>query len=124
MENEIGGSSSVEEMQGEEPSGVVSEHSDTVSDLTSYCAKWILKTSETRKLTRTALVGIVEDTADLIKEVLSSAKSQILHSLRDNELNTSCIMKVFSDDNESLKSFDTLLTFQQQVKYYRELLIL
>ena len=34
--NEIGGSSSVEEMQGEESSGVISEHSDTVSDLTLY----------------------------------------------------------------------------------------
>ena len=87
------------------------------------------------KLTRTALVGIVEDTADLIKKVLSSAKSQILH--KENYIvwiyvpllwaeskmvrfNSSCIMKIFSDDNESLKPFNTLLTFQQQVKYYRE----
>ena len=40
--NEIGGSSSIEEIQGEGSSGVVSEHSDTVSDLTLYCVKYNL----------------------------------------------------------------------------------
>ena len=59
--NEVGRSLSIGELEEEESSGVVSEHPDTVSDLTLYCGKWILKTSETRKLTRTALVGIIED---------------------------------------------------------------
>ena len=59
--NEVGRSLSIGELEEEESSGVVSEHHDTVSDLTLYCGKWILKTSETRKLTRTALVGIIED---------------------------------------------------------------
>ena len=35
----------------------------STEDIRSYCAKWILKISETRSLTRRATIGIVEDTA-------------------------------------------------------------
>ena len=36
-------------------------------DVRNFCAKWILKTSELRKLTRNASLGIVEDVSDLIR---------------------------------------------------------
>ena len=35
-------------------------------DVKSFIAKWLLKTSETRSLTRTASTGIVEDVGALI----------------------------------------------------------
>lgn len=97
------------------------EFPDNSDHLTLYCAKWILKTNETRKLTRSAMVGIVNVTADLIREILSSVKAQLLSTLRKSEVDpTTSIMKVFSDDNKSLQPFSTLMTFQQQQKYYRE----
>ena len=36
------------------------------SEMQSYAAKWILKTSEMRRLTRTATLGVVEDASDLV----------------------------------------------------------
>ena len=38
----------------------------SAAHLQSYSAKWILKTSETRSLTRTATLGIVQDVTDLV----------------------------------------------------------
>ena len=35
-------------------------------EITSFAAKWILKTRETRKLTRSAMQGVVEDVTDLV----------------------------------------------------------
>ena len=50
----------------------------STSYLTDYCAKWILKPGETRKLTRTALLGIIEDSSQLIEEILTNVKSQVM----------------------------------------------
>lgn len=56
-----------------------SEDSGTVSssslDLKKYAAKWILKTSETRNLTRQATIDIIEDTSFLC---LPSLRTYIL----------------------------------------------
>jgi len=39
-------------------------------DMQTYAAKWILKTSEARSLTRTATMGIVEDASDFVTDSL------------------------------------------------------
>ena len=54
---------------------------EIVPSTSDYCAKWILKPRETRKLTRTALLGINEDSSQLIEEVLTNVKSQVDASL-------------------------------------------
>ena len=40
-------------------------HIPSSSEIQSYAAKWILKTSEMKSLTRTATLGAVEDMSDL-----------------------------------------------------------
>ena len=49
----------------------------TVEVLKAFGAKWILRTSETRYLTRKATVGMVEDVSDLIEVVSQSLHDQI-----------------------------------------------
>ena len=61
-------------------------------DFTDYCAKWILKTSETKKLTTTATVGIVEDVADLVKEVSSCLADQVKSCLTENGVDFNAIV--------------------------------
>ena len=95
----------------------------SAASLTSYCAKWILKTSETRYLTRTATVGIVQDSAELISEVISNIQQQVIGVLQEINVNNDQLVTRISDvfkDNEFLKPFHSLMTFQQQLKYYRE----
>ena len=82
--------------------------SNYLPDFTDYCAKWILKFSETSKLTRTATVGIVEDVADLIKEVSSCLADQVKNCLTENGLDFNAIVglsDVFSPSNEATVSF-------------------
>lgn len=90
------------------------------TDLQSYAAKWILKTSETRSLTRAATLGIVEDVSDLIDVVSQSLKSQIRQILNssgvDQEI-TSMVEDVFSCS--ATKPFGGLTSFHQQLQYYR-----
>ena len=92
-------------------------------DFTDYCAKWILKTSETSKLTRTATVGIVEDVADLIKEVSLCLADQVKSCLTENGLDFNAIVglsDVFSPSNEATVSFSSIMTFHQQLTYYKQ----
>jgi hypothetical protein len=51
-------------------------------DLTDHCAKWILKTSETRSLTRTATIGVVQDVSDLISDITDHLKTQVQSCLK------------------------------------------
>ena len=51
-------------------------------NFTNYCAKWILKTIESRRLTRIATIGIVEDISELIKEDCSCVEDQVKNCLR------------------------------------------
>lgn len=50
-----------------------------------FAAKWILKTGETRSLTRKATLGIVEDVSDLVDFVTHSLKQQTQNALTANE---------------------------------------
>ena len=52
---------------------------------------WILKTSETRKLTGIATVGIVEDVLELVKEVVSRVETQVKGCLENGGVNFTSI---------------------------------
>ena len=49
----------------------------TEEEMTDYCARWILKTSETRCLTRTAMVGIVHDVLILLRRLCRQSESKL-----------------------------------------------
>ena len=55
---------------------------DCPPNFSDYCAKWILKTSEMRKLTRTATVGIVQDVSELVKEIAGHLQHQVQNCLQ------------------------------------------
>ena len=90
-------------------------------DIKLYCAKWLLKTSETRSLTRAASIGIVEDVSALIEHVTNGIKSEIKSILTSNQIDNSVISKteeLFT--NSALTPFEGLSTFYQQLQYYQE----
>ena len=66
------------------------------NDHSLYSAKWILKMSETRKLTRAATISIVEDTSDFIEEILMNAKDQLLISMNEVALNVIRMLETLS----------------------------
>lgn len=87
-------------------------------DMQSFAAKWILKTSETRSLTRTATLGIVTDVADMVKHVTECLESQTRRILDSSGIDSSLIDGVFS--GPVTKPFEGLTSFNNQVNYYRK----
>lgn len=93
----------------------------SAAHLQSYGAKWILKTSETRSLTRTATLGIVQDVADLVAFMTQMLGDKTREVLQQNEVDDSIVREVGSVFNGFLeKPFAGLTTFHQQLQYYRE----
>lgn len=66
----------------------------SADDLQSFSAKWILKTSETRSLTRAATLGIVNDVSDLLGFISDSLKEQIRKVLQQNGVDDSIIREI------------------------------
>ena len=62
--------------------GIYDETLQPSTDLTDYCAKCL--TTETRKLTKTATVDIVEDVSDLVSEVVTNVEAHVTQCLREN----------------------------------------
>ena len=90
-------------------------------DMKMYCAKWLLKTSETRTLTRAVSVGIVEDVLSLIEFVTNGIKSEIANLLTSNQIDNNVILKVKElFTNPTLVPFVGLSTFYQQMQYYKD----
>lgn len=86
----------------------------TQCDFTHYCAKWILKTSETRRLTRNSTLGIVQDVTDLVREVSTSIEDQVKVCLQQNGINFDTVLglsDVFSENNPITMPFSELMTF-------------
>ncbi|XP_019862680.1 PREDICTED: uncharacterized protein LOC109591385, partial [Amphimedon queenslandica] len=91
------------------------------NDVRNFCAKWILKTSELRKLTRKASLGIVEDVSGLIRQICSILHQQVSrHLLRNNISITDDLMDIFSESNDVITPFRSLTTFHQQLNFYKE----
>lgn len=92
----------------------------TTAEMQTFAAKWILKTSETRSLTRTATLGIVEDVSDLVDFVAHNLKQQTQSALAAKGVDKSTIStldEVFSSC--VTKPFEGLTSFHQQLQYYR-----
>lgn len=90
-------------------------------DVRNFCAKWILKTSELRKLTRNASLGIVEDVSDLIRQICSILHQQVSHHLLRNNISiTDDLRDIFSESNDVITPFKSLTTFHQQLNFYKE----
>jgi len=89
-------------------------------DLQAFSAKWILKTSETRYLTRKATLGIVHDVSDLVEVVSQSLQDQVQSILHSNGIDhavTSQVNEVF--DGCTSKPFEGVTSFYQQLQHYR-----
>lgn len=90
---------------------------------TDYCAKWILKTSETRKLTRNATLGIVHDVSDIVKEVSLCIEDQVKCCLQENGINfdnVSGLSEIFTESNVVISPFAELMSFHQQLAYFKK----
>ena len=84
------------------------------SEMQSYAAKWILKTSEMRSLTRTATLGVVEDVSDLVEFVSQSLKDQVCHELISTGVDSMIISKVEEIFKGFIvKLFEGLTSFHQ-----------
>ena len=94
-------------------------NADTIQ---SFSSRWILKTSETRTLTRDATVGIVEDVADLVTYVSKCLLSETKSILEDNEINSELVLSKLRDlfSSHITKPFDGLSSFSNQLQYYRK----
>ena len=95
--------------------------SETAVDMRSFSARWILKTSETRSLTRRATLGIVADVSDMVDFVVESLRTQTNSVLSNAGVDLSTLSKVdevFSSSNT--RPFEGLTSFHHQVQYYKD----
>ena len=90
-------------------------------DLQPYAARWILKTRESRYLTRAATQGIIEDVQDLVSAISQSMEVQTHAVLRESGIDFDSVpnlKEVFS--GPATKPFEGLASFHQQILYYRK----
>ena len=84
-------------------------------EMKSFAAKWILKTREARKLTRTAMQGVIEVVSDLVALVSETLESEIRAVLQANADSISGLKVVFS--GAATTPFKDLQSFHQQLQY-------
>ena len=85
-------------------------------------ALFILKTAETRKLTLTAVSGILDDVQELVERAVHSTHAKVSSVLNKAGINESDIPElhdVFTDEN-LLNPFMGLQTEHLQIKYFKE----
>ena len=99
------------------PHTVVPSH----ADIQSFSSKWILKIGETRKLTRAATLGIVEDVSELVAFVSKTLMSQTQQVLKECGV-TSEVQERVDDLLQSpvTRPFEGLESFHKQLQYYRK----
>ena len=92
----------------------------TIGDMQSYAARWILKTRESRSLTRSATQGLIEDVQDLVTVVIDSLQSQTNCALRANGIHPDSIHELTSVfSGPTTKPFQGVTSFHQQIQYCR-----
>ncbi len=108
------------------------EESDTDHDIDNtpskeimqlFSSKWILKTRESRKLTRSAMQGIIDDVGELVTFVTQSLESQTRALLVKSGASSDMlagVKNVFS--GPVTKPFDGIQSFHQQLQYCRKYL--
>ena len=90
-------------------------------DVKSFAAKWILKTRETRNLTRSAMQGIIEDTSSLMNFACSTLETKIRAKLSASNVDSeiiSSLSEIFR--GPIMKPFDGIASFYQQLQYCRQ----
>ena len=93
----------------------------TAAEMKLHSAKWLLKTSETRSLTRTASIGIVHDVADLIEFIMQLLKERACDVLKSKGVNDATINEVESlFTGYLIRPFEGLASFHQQLQFFRE----
>lgn len=93
----------------------------TAAEMKMFAAKWILKTGETRKLTRSATQGIIEDTEQLVNFVAEVLESKLHSVLRSNKIDPDSISglhEVFC--GQTIKPLSGLTSFADQLNYYKQ----
>ena len=93
------------------------------SEMTLFAAKWILKTRETRSLTRSAMQGVIEDVSNLVCFVTQSLKAQahaVLQSQGVEPDSISSLDDVFTAP--ATTPFEGLSSFHQQLQYCHSML--
>ena len=83
----------------------------TTSEMQHFTVKWVLKTRETRNLTRMAMQGIIEDVGELVIFVSQTLESQVHAALSSHGVVPELIPDVDGIFSGSLYSF------HQQVQY-------
>jgi len=90
------------------------------ADMKTFAAKWILKTRETRNLTKAAMQGIIKDTSDMLAFATSSLKTDICAKLSAYGVDPGVITELDTIfKGPALKPFDGISSFHQQLQYYR-----
>ena len=90
----------------------------TTDEMQMYAAKWILKTRETRSLTRAAMQGVLEVVQDLVHFVTQTLECQTHSILQANGIVPGTLpglSDVFS--GPSTRPFEGLTSFHQQLQY-------
>lgn len=90
-------------------------------DLQTYAAQWILKTRESRYLTRAATQGVIEDVQDLLSVISQSMETQTRAVLCESGIDFDSVPnleRVFS--GPATKPFEGVSSFHQQMQYYRK----
>ena len=93
----------------------------STEDMQHFSSRWILKTRETRKLSRAAMQGVIEDVGDLVTFISGTLESQTRATLRANGVSSqlmSGLEEVFS--GPATKPFAGLQSFHQQLQYCRK----
>ena len=68
----------------------------TADSLQSFAAKWILKTSETRSLTRKSSLGIVADVVDMVEYIVECLKDQTWKKLVSIGTDPAILKEIFT----------------------------
>lgn len=92
----------------------------SVNDMQSFAAKWILRTRETKMLTRSAMEGVLEDLHDLVGFIMKHLKIEAVETLTKHGVSESAISSIEAVFTGPLTDpFKGLLTYHQQLSYYR-----
>lgn len=65
---------------------IIDCHGTESFDMKKYGAQWILKTSESRSLTRTAMTGIIEDVTELVTMITKSICEDMKQFVSENSV--------------------------------------
>lgn len=96
-------------------------HSIGSNDIQSYAVKWILKTRESRGLTRAATDGIIEDVQDLIEFVTLHLKSNVDRVLESTNVDQDILSAIDDVFNSPVtKPFNGVKSFYQQLQYCKK----